>query len=167
MTAHWIDIALIGVVLLSMVVGSIRGLLYEVLSWLGWAVAYGVARLVGPIVAPLMPVGEPGSAINMGAAMVGCFVVALLAWGLLTWLLQKLVQASPLQPVDRALGAVFGIARGLLIGLIVAFAVSFTPWSKSPSWRESFSAQWLVQGVDWVWPVLPEALTTRLPHPGR
>ena len=107
-----VDLAMLLMLGASLVVGGVRGLLYEVLSLAGWLVAYVAARWLGPSMAPLLPVGAPGSSVNLGAAMVTSFIGTLLIWALVTWFLQKLVQASPLKPVDRALGAVFGLTRG-------------------------------------------------------
>lgn len=142
-----IDVAFAVLLLLSLAVGVIRGLVYEVLSVLGWVVAYFASRWFAPMVAPAVPVGVPGSAVNQGVALLVCFVGALFAWGVFTWLLQKLVQASPLRPADRALGALFGLARGLLIGLVVCWSVGLTPLAQAATWQSSAAVRVLGLGV--------------------
>lgn len=142
-----IDLAFAVLLLLSLVVGLIRGLIYEVLSVAGWVVAYLASRWAAPIVSPSIPVGSPGSSVNLGVSLVACFVGVLFAWGILTWLLQKLVQASPLRPADRAMGGVFGLVRGVLIGLVVCWVVGLTPLAQGAAWRSSAAVRVLGLGV--------------------
>ena len=57
----WVDWALMAVLLLSIAVGLWRGLVFEVLSLVGWVAAYIAAQAYASTVAPLLPVGVPGS----------------------------------------------------------------------------------------------------------
>src|SRR5262245_31433591 len=125
----WVDIALVLLVGISVIVGLWRGLTREVFSLIGWVVAYITAQALGPHVAPHLRIGTPGSALNIGAAFVLVFLVALVVWSIVTWLVSRLVQASVLNAVDRSLGAVFGLARGVLIALVIVTIVSLTPWA--------------------------------------
>src|SRR3954454_20875590 len=100
----WIDWTLLGVLSLSVVVGLWRGLTFEVMSLLGWIAAYVAAQACAPLLAPHLPIGRPGSALNQGAAFAIGFVLALLAWSLLARLSSLLVKATPLSAVDRGLG---------------------------------------------------------------
>lgn len=158
----WVDIAFLAVIGISIVVGLVRGLLYEVMSLLGWVAAYVAAQAFAGAIAPLVPVGVPGSGLNVAAAFALVFFAVLLGWALLSWLIKKLVQASPLSPVDRALGGVFGLARGLLVALVAATAVNMTPLAASSSWQSAHSAvglQWLLSGLK---PLLPDAVARHL-----
>lgn len=146
----WVDIALALIVGISVIVGLWRGLTREVFSLIGWVVAYVAAQALGPEVAPHLRIGTPGSALNIGASFVLVFLVALVVWSLVTWLVSRLVQASVLSAVDRTLGAVFGLARGVLIALVIVTIVSLTPWATSPTWRASHgvgSLQYVLSGL--------------------
>jgi membrane protein required for colicin V production len=81
--------------------------------------------------------------LNGIAAFACAFLVVLVLWGLGARAVAALVGKTLLRPLDRLLGAVFGLARGLLVLLALAMAVSFTPASASPAWRESQGAGWL------------------------
>ena len=63
----WVDLAMLGVLLLSLVLGLLRGFVFEVLSLVGWVVAYFAAQWLAPVWAPHLPVGDPGSALNHAA----------------------------------------------------------------------------------------------------
>ena len=158
----WIDWAFIVLVTLSVIVGLVRGLLYEVMALLGWVVAYVAAHALGPQVAPAVPVGAPGSALNAVTGFVAVFVATLIVWSLLSWALRKLVQASPLNPLDRVLGAVFGLLRGVLVALVIATAVNLTPLAESPEWQASPSAAGLDRVLDGLRPLLPTEVARHL-----
>ncbi|MFO1216972.1 MAG: CvpA family protein [Burkholderiaceae bacterium] len=158
----WVDWVLLAIVLASMLVGIVRGLVFEVLSLLGWVVAYVAATALTPWLAPQLPIGAPGSALNFGAAFALCFIGTLIAWTLLARLVRLLIHATPLTLVDRTLGAAFGLARALVVLLALATVVSFTPASRSPAWQTSLGAAWLGALLAGIKPLLPEAVTRQL-----
>ena len=159
----WVDWALLAVLVLSVAVGLWRGLLFEVLSLVGWLAAYVVAQFAGPVFAPWLPVGQPGGALNQATGFMAAFVVALLVWALLARLLRTLMHATPLQLADRVLGAVFGLLRGAVLLLVAATVVSLTPAVRSPAWQDSQGAVWLGALLHGLKPVLPEAVARHLP----
>ena len=163
---QWIDAVLAGVLVLSVIVGLVRGFVFEVLSLMGWFVAYFAAQWLAPDVAPHIPVGKPGSAINHAAAFAAVFMAALLIWALTSRLLRLLIHATPLSLPDRFLGGVFGLLRGLVLLLAVATVIGLTPLSKSNAWQASRGAQWLQAALDGLRPVLPPQLSQHLPARG-
>src|SRR6478735_3798655 len=139
----WIDLAMLGVIALSALVGAVRGLTFEVLSLLGWVAAWFAGLWLGPALAPHIPVGAPGSSLNGIVAFASAFLVVLVLWGLAARGVSALVGKTLLRPLDRLLGAVFGVARGVLVLLALAAIISYTPASASDAWRESHGAAWL------------------------
>jgi membrane protein required for colicin V production len=139
----WLDIGLLAFLLLSMIVGLMRGFVFELLSLAGWFAAYFAARWVTPVAQPYLHIGEPGSALNYGATFASVFLVTLVVWSLAARLLRALIRATPLSPFDRLLGAAFGLLRGLVVLLLVAFVVGVSPWSRASAWKQSHSAAWL------------------------
>ena len=154
MTAlDWIVLAVFA---LSMLVGAWRGLVYEVLSLLGWIVAFMAARLWGGEAASLLPLDGWEPQLRYAAGFVLLFVLALFGWGLVSWLARHLIEAVGLRPVDRALGALFGVARAILVLLVATLVVQTTPMHEADWWHQSALAPWLRQGTSLVLPVLPE-----------
>ncbi len=151
----WVDAVLAGILLLSVVVGMVRGLVFEMMSLLGWLVAYFGALWLAPQWASWLPVGRPGSAENGAAALVISFVAVLIVWGLMSRLVRWLVHATPLSLVDRSLGASFGLLRGALIVLCVVTAVSFTPWAQEARWQSSQGVRWAGEALALIKPWLP------------
>ncbi len=159
----WVDLALIGVLAVSVIVGWVRGLLFEVLSLAGWVVALVAAQHFAPALAPYIPLGSPGSSLNHGIALVCAFVGTLVAWGLAARLLRLVVRATPLSPIDRLLGGAFGLLRGGLLLLLVAAVMAVSPWAASPAWRQSAGAIWLNATLQGLKPLLPRELSQHLP----
>ncbi len=159
----WVDWVLLAVLLLSIVVGLWRGLVFEILSLVGWVAAYVAAQALVSMVAPLLPIGTPGGALNQGVTFAILFVFALIIWALLSRLLRMVIHATPLQAVDRVLGAGFGLLRGALLLLVMAIVVTLTPAARSPAWQDSQGAAWLGAMLIGLKPVLPESLAQHLP----
>lgn len=156
----WVDVALLSVLGLSVVVGVMRGFLSEVLALVGWLVAWFAARQVAPGLAPSMP---GGGGVSLGLAYAVVFVGALLVCGIVAWLLRQVIRASVLSGADRVLGGVFGLARGVLIGLVVALLVGFTPLAREPAWQASQGASWLQVMLVGLRPMLPPEVHRYLP----
>ncbi len=163
MNWSWIDAVFGSILTLSVVVGCWRGLVFELMSLMGWLVAYGAALVFAPQSAPYLPVGQPGGALNALAAYGLFFLGALIIWGLIAKWVRWLIQATPLSVIDRALGGFFGFLRGALILLCVTTGVAFTPWARSPEWRTSPSAQWATEALLAIQPWLPAELSRFFP----
>ena len=159
----WIDWALLAVLAISIVIGLVRGFVFECLSLAGWVVAWFGAQWGAPWLSLHLPVGAPGSALNLGAAFALAFIAALVLWGLLAKLIRMLIHATPLSVPDRLLGAGFGILRGVVLLLAVATVVGLTPASQSQAWREARGARWLQQTLAALKPLLPDAAARHLP----
>ncbi len=153
----WLDWTLAAVLAVSMVVGLMRGFVFECLSLAGWVVAWFAAQWGAPTLAPLIPVGKAGSALNLSVAFGLGFVAALVVWALLARLVRLLVHATPLSLPDRALGALFGLLRGGVLLLAVATVVALTPASQSAVWRSSHGARGLGAALAGLKPFLPES----------
>ena len=158
----WVDWVVLAVLLGSVAFGLFRGLVFEVLSLLGWVAAYVAAQALSGTVAPSLPIGSPGSGLNAAAAFVAVFLVVLLGWGLIAWMITRLVKSSPLNPLDRVLGGLFGLLRGLLIALAVATAVDMTALAEAPAWRGSHSAPLLQHALATLKPLLPDSIRRHL-----
>lgn len=163
----WVDGLMLCVLAGSVLVGVVRGLLFELLSLAGWLVAWFGAQWLAPQLAPLlqpwMPAWASAPASLLGLAFGLAFVGVLLLWSLLARLVRLLVHATPLSLPDRALGALFGALRGGVLLLVLATAVAFTPASQSPDWRASQGARWLGTLLAGLKPLLPAEVARRLP----
>ena len=159
----WIDWTLLAVLGVSVLVGLVRGFVFEVMSLAGWLVAWFAAQWGAPSLGPHLPIGSPGSPLNLSAAFLLCFLGALLTWALLSRLVRMLVHATPLSLADRALGGGFGLVRGMMLLLAVATVVAMTPAAQAQEWRGSHGAGWLMIVLHGLKPLLPPSMAALLP----
>ena len=158
----WVDLALLAVFGLSVLVGLWRGLVFEVVSLLGWLVAFIIANSVGPILAGLIPAGTLTPELRLWGCYVVVFFVVLVACTLLARMLRALISATPLSVIDRLLGGAFGVVRGALILVVVATLVTLSPFARSSPWTNSHGALWLGLALEGLKPVLPQSLNVHI-----
>jgi membrane protein required for colicin V production len=159
----WVDLAMLGVLLLSLGLGLWRGFVLEAMALVGWVVAYFAAQWLAPQWAPHLPLGEPGSSMNYAASIAVAFLAVLIGWGLASRVLRLLVNATPLRGADRVLGAAFGLLRGVLLLMVLATVVALTPAGGSELWHRSQGAQWLAVAMQGLKPLLPPDIAQFLP----
>ena len=158
-----VDWVFLAVLAGSLLLGAWRGLVYELVSVLGWIAAFVLAQWWAPEVATRLPLSGVTEPVRYAAAFVLVFVAAAFAGGLLAWLTRKLVQAIGLRPVDRTLGAAFGLVRGVVLLLAAAVVMDLTPLKSSEAWQTSTGAGVLSAALKGLKPVLPEAFGKYLP----
>ena len=152
-TLDWIFAA---VLVVSLLMGAWRGLVYEVLSLLGWVAAFFAARWFAPEVAEWQPLRSIPETLRYAAAFALVFIAVLIAAALLAALLRKMVKAAGLRPVDRTLGAAFGVLRGMLLLLAATVVINMTALKSSAWWQESSGAGMLTVTLGSLKPLLPE-----------
>ncbi len=148
--------ALLGVLAVSLILGAWRGFVYEVLSVIGWALSFYLAQWFAPELATKLPLQGAASPVRYAAAFALIFILAVFVAGLLAVLIKKLVEAVGLRPVDRTLGAAFGLVRGLILLLAAAVVINMTAFKSSLWWQESKGAEVLTAALKGLKPVLPE-----------
>jgi membrane protein required for colicin V production len=156
---NWVDIALLVVLLLSVVLGLWRGLL----SVAGWVVAFFAAQAYAGTVAGWLPMENFAPGLRLAAGFALVFIATAFACGSVAWLIKKVVASVGLRPVDRVLGAVFGVARGVLILMALTVVVSMTPLHAEAAWKASPVAAVLAHGLNVIKPLLPAAVGQYLP----
>ena len=156
----WIFIA---VLLVSLLLGAWRGLVYEVLALLSWIAAFILAQWFAPDLAPKLPLGGASAVLRYALAFVLVFVLGVFVGGLLAKLVKKLFAAVGLQPADRALGAAFGLLRGVILLLAATVVMELTPLKLSRWWQESVGAGISMAALRGLKPVLPQEFGKYLP----
>ena len=158
-----LDWVFLGILMASLLLGAWRGLVFEVLSLAAWAIAFVMAQWFAPDVAAKLPMSGAGEAVRYAAGFVLTFVLAIFAGGLLAALVKKLMSAVGLAPVDRVLGAAFGLVRGVIILLAATVVVAMTPLKSSGWWQESIGAAISSAALKGLKPVLPQEFGKYLP----
>ena len=159
---NWLDYAIIGVLLVSVIWSALRGMVREVVSLGGWIIAFLAANLfAGPLAAHL-PQAIPGDALRTLVAFIAIFIFVLICSALVGLLMSKLVAAVGLGGLDRGLGALFGFARGAIIVLAAALAAGLTGAPQQAWWKQSLSGEPLKRSALALKPWLPDSFAQRL-----
>lgn len=156
------DYAVLGIVGFSVAASVLRGAVREVMALGSWIAAFWAAKLYGAALAPLLPQSLSSPAGRAVAGFLGVFLAALVAMSLLTLAVSRLVKTAGLGPVDRSLGAVFGLARGLLVVVTLVLFAGFTSLPREPMWQEAALHEPLEQAASNVRAWLPADIAKRI-----
>lgn len=122
MQLTYVDAVVAVVTLLSAFLAYQRGLTREILAIGGWIIAALAAFYFAPMIEPLIreiPVAgqflSSSCVISMIAAFTLVVAAALVVMAVFTPIFSSAILQSALGPVDRALGFLFGVARGLVL----------------------------------------------------
>lgn len=151
------------ILLVSLALGAVRGLFYEVLSLLSWIAAFMLSQWFAPDIAEKLPMDGSRAPIRFAAAFVLIFVISAFAGGLLARLIQKLTAKAGLQSTDRVLGALFGVLRGVILLLALTAAINMSQFKQSVWWRESTGVGIAMAALQNLKPLLPEDFGKYLP----
>jgi membrane protein required for colicin V production len=132
-----VDYILLAVLIISTAVSVLRGFVKEAISLVSWAVAIWCAWRFGGAVAGALEGSIDSMTSRLWVARSLLLVGVLVAGGLVEWLVLFLLQKSGLTGTDRAIGTVFGFARGVVLaGLLVAVLQS-GGLEAEPWWQDS------------------------------
>ena len=135
------DYVFLTIIGISVLVSIMRGFIREVLSLAGWVIAFFVARTYCLELAELLPAAIPGQSVRILAAFLILFLAALLVTSLLAIAISLLFKQIGLSWIDRMLGALFGLARGALIAVVLVLVGGLTSLPQDARWRNAmFSA---------------------------
>lgn len=132
-----IDYLLIGIFVLSAIIGLFRGFAKEAISLLGWIMAIWGAWRFGAHVAAWLPDLVDDSAVNIWAARLLVVIGVLIVTGLLSWLISLLINKSALSGTNRMVGMVFGLARGVVFAGVAVYLLEVADFDQEPWWPES------------------------------
>jgi membrane protein required for colicin V production len=156
--AMYLDVFLISVMLISGLLAMVRGFMREVMSIVAWILAAGAAVYAFPRLVPQAKQYFNNDYVAMGAVVGGVFLLTLVIVSAITVRLSDKILDSRIGALDRSLGFLFGLGRGLLI-VVVAFL--FFDWlvpekSQPDQVRNARSRVVLAGTGQWLMSLLPE-----------
>lgn len=131
------DYTVIAIVLISAALGWWRGVVYEALSLAGWIGAGFVSRYFSADLSQLLPAAVGTETARIAVAFAILFAGTLIAGGIAAWAVAKLVKWVGLGKLDKSLGALFGLARGVLVLLALVLLAGWSSLPQQPFWRDA------------------------------
>ena len=164
---NWVDTVVLLVVILSAIVAFARGFVTEALGVGAWVGAYFLSGGLASSVRPMMRdwLGNPD--IADPAAYAAVFLFGLIVLSILTGMIGSAVRSSSLGGIDRTLGMVFGIARGVLILAAAYVAATFVlPTDRWPdSVVQARSLPYIYNTATMIVQFLPSDYRPHVPRP--
>jgi len=164
MPITWLDMLLLGIMLISGLLAMIRGFIREILSIAAWA---GAAAATVVLYGPLLPIAKANISSDLvatGVVIGGVFLLTLLIVSSVTVRISDKVLDSRIGALDRTLGFLFGLGRGLII-VVVAFLFFawLVPPAKQPDGvRNAKSLEVLNKTGEWLQALLPQDMDNYL-----
>ena len=156
------DYVVLTILLASMALGAWRGVVGEIIALVAWVLAFFVAKWWGAEFANVLLGGIADPAVRIVVAWVLVFVIVLLLMALLRLAIRGLLKALGLSLSDRALGVLFGTARGALIILVLVALGGTLSLAKEQWWSEAALSAPLETAVLACKPWLPPDMAKRI-----
>jgi membrane protein required for colicin V production len=143
-----LDIVLLVVMLLSALLAMVRGFMREVLSIASWAAAAVLTLYAFPKLKPVALQYVNNDLAASAIVIVGVFLGTLLVVSVITIKLSDMILDSRVGALDRTLGFLFGLARGLVI-VVVAFLFFawLVPEKSWPEWVRNAKSRVVLQST--------------------
>jgi len=158
-----IDIIIAVAVLVSIVVGFIRGFIKEAMSIASLLIAIWAALYFGPAVGDVSESWLSSEELQTWFGRVLVFAIVLSLGGLLGWGISKLVRLSVLSGIDRLLGCVFGVLRGILFLAIFIIGGQFAGFDNDDWWLQSRLIPHFEVVADWIKVMAPQGYELLVP----
>jgi len=158
MPITWLDLILLLVMLVSGLLAMVRGFMREILSIAAWGIAALTTLYTYARVLPTVQQYFASNTVALAVTVVGIFLVTLLVVSILTVRISDLVLDSRVGALDRTLGFLFGLGRGLLI-VVVAYLFFdwLVPEQSQPTWVRDAKSKVVIKSTgDWLKGMLPD-----------
>lgn len=156
------DYVVLAILLASVALGAWRGVVGEIIALVAWVLAFFAAKWFGSDVAQFLSAGIADPAIRLVAAWILIFVAVLLLMALVRLAVRGLLKALGLSLSDRLLGLFFGLARGLIIVLVIVGVGGMTSLPREKWWNEAVLSAPLETAVLASKPWLPPEVSKRI-----
>ena len=153
-----LDLVLLAVMLISGLLAMVRGFMREVLSIASWAAAAILTLYAYPKLKPVVLQYFSNEIVASAICVGGVFLGTLLVVSVITIKISDTILDSRVGALDRTLGFLFGLARGLVI-VVVAFLFFawLVPDRSQPEWVKNAKSRVVLQGTgQWLMSMLPE-----------
>jgi membrane protein required for colicin V production len=150
-----LDLIVLLVLVLTVVRGLMRGMVDTLFSLAAWVLAFVLGKWGALMVAPLLPLGIENPAIRYFTGFAVIFLVVLIGVLLLGHALASLVKAAGLGGVDKMLGGVLGLTKGLVILVGLTLAAGLTSLPRTGFWKQAMLSGSLQVMAQRAMPLLP------------
>lgn len=154
-----VDIAIVCVILISLFIGLFRGFIREVLSLFSWIASLWVAYTYATQGAAYLEPYIDQPPLRIVAAFAIIFIVALLLISIASYLVYRLLSITGITGIDRSLGTLFGLIRGIIIVALLILGSTFMDFTSQPWWQDSLLVNYFFPVTGFIRSLLPVELS--------
>ncbi len=154
-----VDIAILLIISVSGLLSWMRGITREAVSLASWGFAIVVPLLYANKFSVLLPSSISGELPRIVVSVLILFFGILFIGWTIGSLVKQLLVTIKLSPVDRVLGLLFGLARGILIIALIVLGLNLTEMPEDAWWNESFFLPKFQHIAHWMYEHLPDDLS--------
>lgn len=156
------DFLVLATVLVCTAVSAMRGLVAELISFGGWIVALIMARMLAVPVSDVVFSQMQPRPLAVVCAFVMVYVVARIATLFVQYLLDFVVKTAHLSTLNRLLGGLLGLLKGVLVVSFVVLACMFSSLPQEPAWQEAYTSPFFEETARMGAAYLPDFLADQL-----
>ena len=158
MDINYFDIAIVVIILITALIGFMRGLVWMGIFLATWTAAILLAIRFKDDIAQALPIKLSSEVAQTGLAALLIFLGVLIAGAIINYLLHKLVNAIGLGTFDRILGTGLGIALGALAITLLTMLLSLTELPNQEMWQKSKFIPKFKEAATWLQTLIPDNL---------
>lgn len=162
-----LDAAIAGVIVLSALFAYARGIVRSLIGLAAWLAGFVAGLMLAPGLARVLPSFPEYPLLPQAIAFVAVFVLAIVAGALIAWPLRAVVHGAGLGFLDRGLGGVFGVARGVVLVLAFVLLAGLSALPQRDWWQNSLLVPAFEAAALGLRPWLPPAWAEKLAYPDR
>jgi membrane protein required for colicin V production len=133
----WVDYVILGIILISAIIGLFRGFIKEAFSLGTWVVAIIIALRFSQQASIYLADYIEVPSMRIAAAFILLLLLTLILGAMLSYLVSQIVDKTGLTGTDRFAGFLFGIGRGMVVMSVLVLLAGLTPLPQDPWWVES------------------------------
>ncbi len=156
MDVNYIDIAIVVIILITALIGFMRGFVWMAIFLATWSAAILFAIKFKDQLASALPIKLSSEVAQIGLAALLIFIGVLIAGAIVNYLFSKAVSAIGLGTFDRILGTGLGVALGALAITLVVMLLSLTEFPNQATWKESKFIPKFQEATTWIKTLIPE-----------
>jgi membrane protein required for colicin V production len=153
-----LDLVLLGVMLISGLLALVRGFMREILSIAAWGAAALATLYAYQKLLPTAKAYFNNDTIATAVTVAGVFIGTLIIVSIITTRVSDMILDSRIGALDRTLGFLFGLARGLLIVVVAyQFFIWLVPDKQQPDWVRGAKSRTMLDSTgEWLKGLLPD-----------
>jgi membrane protein required for colicin V production len=153
-----LDLVLLAVMLISGLLAMVRGFMREILSIAAWGAAALTTLYAFQKLLPTAKTYFNNDTVASIVVIAGVFIGTLILVSIITVRISDMILDSRIGALDRTLGFLFGLARGLLIVVVAFLFFSWlVPEKQRPEWVNGAKSRVVLDSTgSWLQALLPD-----------